>query len=126
MKPIRLPESSVPLRDFLVHSPLLRCRSAVGMWRVDESKCPMVNSTTDCVDEPGVLQTRIPAFVAASKSMLSTPTPALPIRRIEGASAIACAVIFVAERMTTASKPSSPFGSISTSCPASTSASTAA
>ena len=55
------------------------------------------------MDDDGVLHTKIFAFVAASKSILSTPTPALPIIFNDGDEEMTFDVILVAERITTAS-----------------------
>src|SRR5216110_38055 len=52
---------------------------------------------------PGGLITRTPRFVAASKLILSTPTPARPTARSLGAPASRCSVTFVALRTINAS-----------------------
>ena len=80
IKPRRLPPSSLPLRLFLAHSPERRLLSALAMNLVDAIRCPTVNSATLLVDAPGVLQTTMPFSVAEWTSMLSTPTPALPMK----------------------------------------------
>ena len=65
----------------------------------------MHSSDTARVDAPALVTTGIFLFAAASKSMLSRPTPALPMHLNEGASAMSCAVSVVALRTITASAP---------------------
>ena len=72
---------------------------------------PIVISMTLLVEAPGVLQTTIPCLDASLISILSTPTPALPIKRNPPSSlvdaAISSAGSFVALRIITASNPAS-------------------
>ena len=110
ISPRRLPPSSLPLRLFLSQSPNRRLLSARAINLVDAIRCPIVSSTTLLVDAPGVLQTTIPFLVAESMSMLSTPTPALPMKpnlpTLQDAR-ITSGVILVALRTTTASNSAS-------------------
>ena len=104
ISPNLLPLNSVPLSNFFSHNPSLSPRSPLGICLQDARRWPMVSSTTLLVEACGVLQTTIPDFVAACKSILSTPTPALPMNfRLEDFS-ITSEFNFVALLMTTASK----------------------
>jgi len=58
---------------------------AAGICRARESMRPMACSATEMALPPGVFMTRTPAAVAASRSTLSTPTPARPMTRSLGA-----------------------------------------
>ena len=58
---------------------------ACGMWRAIASIRASVCSATEIALPPGVFITSTPAAVAASRSTLSTPTPARPITRSFGA-----------------------------------------
>src|SRR5579871_697637 len=62
-----------------------------------------VCSATATALAPGVFITAIPALVAASRSMLSTPTPARPITRSLSAPRNVSGVTFTAERTISAS-----------------------
>ena len=65
----------------------------------------MHNSDTALVEAPADVTTGIFLFAAASRSMLSRPTPARPMHLNDGASAINVAVSVVALRTMTASAP---------------------
>ncbi len=108
IKPRFLPLSSLPLICFFAHTPPLSILSERTIFLTEESRWPMVSSTTAFVDAPGVLQTVTPLDVAASMSILSTPTPALMIIRREPPSPefaeIAPSPILVALLITTMSK----------------------
>ena len=58
---------------------------ARGMERAMEIMRPRVSSATATALAPGVFMTTMPRWVAASVSMLSTPTPARPMTRSLGA-----------------------------------------
>ena len=67
----------------------------------------MVNSATATAFAPGVFITTTPRRVAASASILSTPTPARPTTRSLGAFSISASSTCTAERTTSASASSS-------------------
>ena len=64
---------------------------------------PMVSSATATAFAPGVFMTTMPRRVAASASMLSTPTPARPMTRSLGAFSMRASSACTAERTTRAS-----------------------
>ena len=71
---------------------------------------PMVNSATATAFAPGVFMTTMPRRVAASASMLSTPTPARPMTRSLGACSIRASSACTAERTTSASASANAAG----------------
>ena len=77
--PSVLPRSSVPCSDFFSHLPPRVVTSARTMCRARASIKANVCSATATALAPGVFITAIPSRVAASRSMLSTPTPARPM-----------------------------------------------
>ena len=77
--------------------------SARGICRASENISASASSATDVDDADGVFITRTPSASAAATSMLSTPTPPRTITFRLLAAATCCALIFVAERTTTAS-----------------------
>ena len=81
-----LPRNSAPCNDFFSHLPACSAELARGSWRASASINPIVNSATAMAFAPGVFITTMPRRVAASASMLSTPTPARPITRNFGRS----------------------------------------
>ena len=70
---------------FFSHLPARVEALACGMWRAIASMSARVCSATEMALPPGVFITRTPAAVAASRSTLSTPTPARPMTRSLGA-----------------------------------------
>ncbi len=83
--PSVLPRSSLPMNFFFSHLPPHVLAVACGMWRAIASISASVCSATEIALPPGVFITSTPAAVAASRSTLSTPTPARPITRSFGA-----------------------------------------
>src|SRR2546425_3759572 len=77
--PIFFPCNSRPINSFLIHLPSFISRSAKLIVRNRDSIRPTVNSATLTVGAPGVLRTLMPASLAALRSILSSPTPALPM-----------------------------------------------
>ena len=77
--------------------------SAAGILRAIESIIAIVCSVAAIVLPPGELMTIMPRSVAAFTSMLSTPTPALPMIFRFSARAITSADTFDAERTISAS-----------------------
>ena len=108
MRPNDFPDNSVPTNSFFAQIPSLNFLSAIVIFLHDASRCAIVISTTLFVDALGVLQTVILFSVAALISILSTPTPALPININPLFSffeaEMTSRVIFVALLTTTASK----------------------
>ena len=80
---------------FFSHLPSLTDLSAIDNLRAKVNKSPMVCSATVIEVDSGELTTIIPFSVAASKSMLSTPTPALAIIFKLSAFSITSLVTFV-------------------------------
>ena len=76
-----LPRSSLPCNDFFSHLPACIRASARHRWRAIASIMASACSATATAFAPGVFMTAMPLRVAASRSMLSTPTPARPITR---------------------------------------------
>mmetsp|Transcript_24775 Transcript_24775/g.43291 ORF Transcript_24775/g.43291 Transcript_24775/m.43291 type:complete len:361 (+) Transcript_24775:2350-3432(+) len=72
------PVSSVPVKLLRSHCPLFRLATACGMFLERARMWLRVSSAVEMVLPPGVFSTRIPAFVAAFRLMLSTPVPARP------------------------------------------------
>ncbi len=116
--PSVLPRSSVPCSDFFSHLPARVVESARQRCRASASISAMVCSATATAFAPGVFITAMPALVAASRSILSTPTPARPITRNFCALRSTCAFTSTADRTISASASfsaaSSP--SVSWSC----------
>ena len=79
-----LPRSSEPCSDFLSHLPACMVALARGTERAIAIMRPRVSSATATALAPGVFITTMPRRVAASASMLSTPTPARPMMRSFG------------------------------------------
>jgi hypothetical protein len=99
---------------------------AAGSLRASASISPMVSSATATAFAPGVFITTMPRRVAASASMLSTPTPARPTTRSFGACSISASSTCTALRTTSASasaraagKPSGNWSCVRTSHPGS-------
>ena len=99
---------------------------AAGILRASAIMRPMVSSATATALAPGVFITTMPRRVAASASMLSTPTPARPMTRSLGAFSISASSTCTAERTTSASasaraaaRPSGNWSCVSTSHPGS-------
>ncbi len=101
--PSVLPRSSVPCSVFFSHLPARVVVSARERCRASESISPKVCSATATALPPGVFITTMPRRVAASRSMLSTPTPARPITRSVRAWSRSLAFTSTAERTTSAS-----------------------
>ena len=78
-RPSVRPRSSAPLKRPRSHSPRRTEASAPGTPRTTESISASVSSAADTVLPAGALSTAMPRSVAASRSILSTPTPARPI-----------------------------------------------
>ena len=76
--PSVLPRSSTPTNCERFHSPPCSDAFASGMWRASASISAIVCSAVAIVLPSGALTTMTPRCVAASRSMLSTPTPARP------------------------------------------------
>src|SRR5579883_1956146 len=113
IKPSVLPRNSVcPALDFS-QRPSCMALSSRGTCRARASISANVCSATLTELPPGVLITRMPRFVASSRSMLSTPTPARPTTRSFGAFASSSAVTFVALRTMSASAPGNSAPSVS-------------
>ena len=83
---------------------------AAGTLRASAIIWQMVSSATATAFAPGVFITTMPRRVAASASMLSTPTPARPITRSLGACAISASSTCTALRTTSASASASAAG----------------
>ncbi len=107
MMPSVLPRSSLPRNFFFSHFPAFVEVLACGTDRAMESIRANVCSATDIAFPPGVFITRTPAWVAAGRSTLSTPTPARPITRSFGAFSSTPLVTFTALRTTSASQSAS-------------------
>ena len=114
-RPIRpnvLPRTSAPADDFS-HFPSRIDASNFGICRTSASSSANVCSATLTELPPGVLITKIPRFVASSRSILSTPTPARPTARSFGALSINSGVTFVALRTINASASANSAPSVS-------------
>jgi len=74
--PSVLPYSSVPWNDLRSHSPAFMEWSAAGTCRTSASTSAKASSAAEMVLPLGAFSTATPRSVAASRSMLSTPTPA--------------------------------------------------
>ena len=76
---------------------------AWGSWRAQASMSAMVCSAALMMFEVGALHTITPRSVAASRSIVSTPTPARPMIFRLSAASMTRRVTGVAERTTIAS-----------------------
>ena len=101
--PSVLPRSSLPMNFFFSHLPARVDALAWGMWRAMASIMASVCSATEMALPPGVFITSTPACVAASRSTLSTPTPARPMTRSLGAFSSTDWLTCTAERTSSAS-----------------------
>jgi hypothetical protein len=108
-RPSVLPCSSTPscARD---QRPSCSSRSIQPMRRAAASIRPSVISATDCALAPGVTYTGMPRAVAASTSMLLTPTPCLEMTLSVGHAAMALADSCTVREMTAS------MGSLAISC----------
>ena len=103
--PSVLPRSSWPAKALRFHSPRRIEASAAATLRASAKRSASVSSAAAIVFPVGALTTVIPARVAASRSTLSTPTPARPITRSRAPAAIISASTFTWLRTTSASYP---------------------
>ena len=90
--------NSIPPNSFLRHSPARTEAEAAGTLRANANISAKACSATLTALPPGVFSTSTPRRVAASRSMLSTPTPARPTTFSLGAASSSSAVTFVPER----------------------------
>ena len=95
--------SSIPVNLLRVHSPRRMDASACGMFRASDIISAKACSAAAIVLPVGALTTAMPISVAASMSMLSTPTPARPMAWSRPAFAMTEAVTFVSLRTSSAS-----------------------
>ena len=93
--PKTLPYNSTPIKSSRCQSRFLSEMPAGTMLRAKANNSAMVCSAAAIVFPSGVLRTNIPFRVAASTSMLSTPTPARPITLSCFAASITSAVTLV-------------------------------
>ena len=101
-----LPESSKPLEYAFFSQRFSRMVCpAMEIFRAQENSKAMASSATALEEARGVFLTSMPASSAYFTAMLSTPTPARTIsfRRLPLAASICGSLIFVAERIITAS-----------------------
>jgi len=98
-----LPRSSWPMSFFFSHLPARVEAVACGIRRAMASISARVCSATETALPPGVFMTSTPASVAASRSTLSTPTPARPMTRSLGAFSSTAAFTCTALRTRSAS-----------------------
>ena len=98
MMPRVLPASSTPTKRVFSHLPARVERSAAGICRASANIMAMACSAAVMELPWGVFITRMPRWVAAARSMLSMPIPALPITLRRVAFSISFAVALVAER----------------------------
>src|ERR1019366_3236995 len=103
MMPSVLPRSSLPMSFFFSHLPARVEALACGIRRAMASMSASVCSATETALPPGVFMTSTPASVAASRSTLSTPTPARPMTRSLGAFSSTAAFTCTALRTSSAS-----------------------
>ena len=73
-----LPDSWAPRNVFRSQRPALSDRSAGGMCRAADNRSANASSAVETVFPAGAFITATPRRVAASRSMLSSPTPARP------------------------------------------------
>src|SRR5207302_540839 len=102
--PSVLPRTSTPTNLARVHSPRLTDASAWGTQRARANSNAIVCSAAATMLPRGALTTRMPFWVAAVTSMLSTPTPARPTTRSFRPASMTGAVTRVSLRTTRASK----------------------
>ena len=95
--------SSTPMNRERAHSPRRIDASACGMFRASAIISANACSAAAIVFPVGALTTAMPRWVAASTSMLSTPTPARPMQSIRPACPITRAVTLVSLRTINAS-----------------------
>ena len=93
--PRTLSFSSTPINCERFHSPLFTDALACGILRASEKIIASVCSHAARVFPEGAFATITPRFVAASRSILSTPAPALPINFSLSAASITLAVTCV-------------------------------
>ena len=98
-----LPYSSTPSKFLRSHLPAFIEASACAMLREMAMSKLNACSAVEIVFPAGVFITTMPAFVAASVSTLSTPTPARPTHLSFLAAAMTFAFTFVCERTTSPS-----------------------
>ena len=79
MIPRTFSKTSVPMNFFRSQRPASMDAWAAGIFRHSAKRSAKACSQVEIVLPPGVFMTTIPAFVAAVLSILSVPTPALPI-----------------------------------------------
>ena len=99
--------TSTPWNFDFSHLPALVEASACGIRRAIASISEIACSAVVTELPPGVFITTTPRAVAASVSMLSTPTPARPITLRPPAASRTSRVTLVAERIAKPSKPAS-------------------
>ncbi len=92
MMPRVRPRSSTPVKELRFHSPFRSDASAAAVLWARASMSVIVCSAAETVLPVGALTTTMPALVAASRSTLSTPTPARPMTIIRVALAMMSAV----------------------------------
>ena len=97
------PRSSTPANRERSQRPSFSAACACGIERASASRSPIVCSAAETTFDWGAFTTRIPRFVAAATSTLSTPTPARPITFSRVACSISSRVTRVALRTTRAS-----------------------
>ena len=102
-RPSVLPYSSAPPKLLRSHAPSCIDRSAAGTRLTSASRSANVSSHAEIVLPEGAVSTATPFSVAASTSIVSTPTPARPMTLRRCARASESRVIFVALRTSTAS-----------------------
>ena len=81
IRPSVRPRSSTPLKLDRSHAPVRIDASAAETFRTIDRIKAIVSSAAETVLPAGAFTTATPRSVAASKSMLSTPTPARPMTR---------------------------------------------
>ena len=91
--------STPPQRDFS-QRPAFKALWACGMLRAQASSMAIVCSAAESTLLWGAFTTTMPRLVAASTSMLSTPTPARPITLRRVPASMTSAVTLAAERTT--------------------------
>ena len=101
--PSVLPRSSTPVNCDRFHSPRRIDASAAAVRRASPNSSASVCSAAAIVLPVGALTTVIPARVAASRSTLSTPTPARPTTTSRVPAAISSASTLTWLRTTSAS-----------------------
>jgi hypothetical protein len=97
------PATSRPWKRFFSHLPAFTLAVAAARWRDSARIIARASSATVIEDPPGVFITTTPRRVAASRSTLSTPTPARPTTLSRTAFSRSLAVTLVALRTASAS-----------------------